>query len=605
MTTLYSGYEARHTDGDIIDQEQMNVVFDPSTRLIIEAPAGYGKTKTMVSKIAYFLESNQLPSTKKILTLTFSVNASLNIKNEVLNQLITLYTEKKAINLITQRVVTTNYHGFARHVLSLYGFLIHPNLVHIKQFKIIDETSTSELTDLQVGDDKKEFLKSYANSLKALGKFGGDTTRVVESLNEKKEQYVKILIENFLPNNHLTYNGILILLLELFKNFPRITSFYQSYFPIIFVDEFQDTNWLQWEILCALTGRSDLSLSSRRLYLFGDRLQRIYGFIGAIPKIFDIAQELFQMDLKELKTNHRFAADSKLGKIDRVLRKNADDVRNPQIPFEVEIPVFESNTQTETSQKVITFTKSTLENDSSSTLAILVRNGLSNTTTREILTALRSAQVKFFYALYKEDDQDYIDFHKRCTEIWLNGLRKGIRSIRSMQKFVAQEVSHFPATEINRSLSVLLTLLLEKVKKEYSFLSFEEKSEVIIETLANRGLKQHLDLVTDSRVLLATVHGAKGLQWDYVIMPDVQRFCFPPTPFCFYTCGSCNIDWTKKKDEFEQAFLEELSVFYVAVTRAKKDIVFLFSNRYTFNNGKTQNSPLSCLLKLPGLIRVE
>lgn len=605
MTTLYSKFEGHHTHGGIIDQDQMNVIFNPSKRLIVEAPAGYGKTKTMVSKIAYLLEINQLPNTKKILALTFSVNASLKIKNEILNQLGALFTGQTALNLITQRVETSNYHGFGRHVLTLYGFLIHPNLVHINQFKVIDETSKRDLEDLQLEDDEKVFLESYAGSLKTIGKFGVNNTRVASFLNENREHYINILLEKFIPNNYLTYNGILILTLALFDNFSQVASFYQSYFPIIFVDEFQDTNWLQWKILCALTGRSELPLSTRRLYLFGDRMQRIYGFIGAVPNIFDIAQNIFQMDLIKLKTNHRFATDSKLGKLDRVLRANAENIRNPQIPFAIDIPIIENSTQAETSQKVVDCIQKIFATDSSSTLAILVRNGLGNTTTKKIYTALQTAKINFFFALYKEDDQDYIDFHKKCTDIWLDGLQKGLRSFRSAQKFIDQELAQFPATELNYSLSVLLKLLLEKVQKEYMFLSFEEKSGIILETLANRGLKQHLDLVTDSRVILATVHGAKGLEWDYVIMPDIQKFCFPPAPFCIRNCANCNIDWVKRSDEFEQTFLEELSVFYVAVTRARKDIMFLFSNSITFSNGKTQNSPLSCLLKLPGLIRVE
>ncbi|MHB1480830.1 MAG: UvrD-helicase domain-containing protein [Bellilinea sp.] len=602
---MHPAFEKHHTHNGIIDQDQMNVIFNPSRRLIIEAPAGYGKTKTMVSKIAYLIETNQLPSTKKILALTFSVNASFKIKREILELIGSLLEGKTAIRLINQRVETSNYHGFGRHVLTLYGYLIHPNLVHVNHFKVIDETSKSDLRDLQLKDDDKDFLESYAGSLKAIGKPGVDAANVARYLDANREKYINILLEKFVPNNYFTYNGILLFTLALFNDYPQAASFYQAYYPIMFVDEFQDTNWLQWKILSALTGGRRLPSTIRHLYLFGDRVQRIYGFIGAVPNIFDIAKGVYQMDLIKLNTNHRFATDSKLGKIDRVLRANAENIRNPEMPFSVKIPIIENSTQAETSKNVLARTQEILDTDSSSTVAILVRTGLSNTTTKEIYTALRAAKIPFFFALYKEDDQDYIDFHKKCSDIWLCGIQKGFRSFKSAQSFMSQEVALFPSTEVNYSLTVLLKLLLDKVQKEYTFLSFEEKAGMIIDTLTNRGLKQHLDLVTDSRVILATVHGAKGLEWDYVIMPDVQKFCFPPAPFCINNCVNCNIDWTKRSTEFEQAILDELSVFYVAVTRARKDVIFLFSNTITFNSGKTQNSPLSCLAKLPGLIRVE
>jgi DNA helicase II / ATP-dependent DNA helicase PcrA len=606
MTTLRSIFERHHTHNEIMDQDQVDVIFNQTSRLIVEAPAGYGKTRTMVSRIAYLIASDQLPGAKKILALTFSVNASFKIKREILDQVRLLFEDKAALRLINRRVETSNYHGFGRRILTLYGYLIHPNLVHINQFKVVDETSKSDLKDLALEDGEKVFLDLYAGSLKSIGKPGVDINAVVKFLNSNRKQYIDLLLEKFVSNNYLTYNGILLFTLALFDFFPQVAAFYQEYFPIVFVDEFQDTNWLQWKILSALTGGRTLPSTNRHLYLFGDRVQRIYGFIGAIPNIFDIAQRIYQMDLIKLNTNHRFDINSKLGKIDRVLRANAENVRNPKVSITVELPITENGTQAEVSERVLACTQEILGQHPDATIAILVRTGLSNTTTKVIYNALRAANINFFFALYKEDDQDYIDFHKNCFEIWLRGLQKGsFRSIKAAQSYMNQEVKKLPPSEVNSSLAALLKLLLEKVQKEYTFLPFEEKAAIIFDTLANRGLKQHLDLVTDARVILATVHGAKGLEWDYVIMPDIQKFCFPPAPFCIGTCAYCNIDWTKRSTEFEQAFLEELSVFYVAVTRAKKDVILLFSNTITFNNGKIKDSPLSCLAKLPGLVRVR
>lgn len=58
------------------DEKQLEIIFSPNKRLLVEAPAGYGKTHTMVSRIAYLISIGKLPVPKKLLALTFSVNAA-------------------------------------------------------------------------------------------------------------------------------------------------------------------------------------------------------------------------------------------------------------------------------------------------------------------------------------------------------------------------------------------------------------------------------------------------------------------------------------------------------------------------------------------------
>lgn len=604
MNNLRAIFEKHHTHNSLIDQDQVSVIFNQSKRLIIEAPAGYGKTKTMVSRIAYLIVSDQLASTKKILTLTFSVNAAYKIRREVLDQVKELFEDKAAARLISQRVEASNYHGFCRRVLKMYGYLLHPNLKNINEFKIVDETKDNELSDLPVDNCDKEFLKSYSSSLKTIGKPNIDPIQVEKYLEENRAHYIDLLIKKFVPSNHFTYNGILLVVIHLFACFPQVSAFYKKYFPIIFVDEFQDTNWLQWMVLQLFVGENLISSKCQHLYLFGDRVQRIYGFIGAIPDIFDRAKTTFDMGIIKLRTNHRFDINSKLGKIDCVLRANAENLRMAETPITVNVPIFENSSQIEIGGNVIRYTQKLLENQPDRKVAIVVRNGLNNTTTKEIYNALRVAGLGFFFALFNEDDQEYIAFHKNCFDVWLKCLQTGtFRSFKNAQKYMNDEVARLPSSEVNSSLSVLLKLLMGKVQKEYSFLSFEEKSEIILDTLANRGLKQHLDLVKSSQVVLVTVHGSKGLEWDYVIIPDVNKFCFPPAPFCInQRCNNCIIDWSNSSLQFEQAFLEELSVFYVAVTRAKEDVIFMFSNSVKFNKGGISVAPLSCLVQLPGII---
>lgn len=100
------------------DEKQLEVIFSTDNRLLVEAPAGYGKTNTMVSKIAYMLATNQIPNPKKLLALTFSVNAAYKIKKDITNDIPELLENfDKKIN-INDKIFVSNYHGFCRSILK-------------------------------------------------------------------------------------------------------------------------------------------------------------------------------------------------------------------------------------------------------------------------------------------------------------------------------------------------------------------------------------------------------------------------------------------------------------------------------------------------------
>lgn len=100
------------------DERQLDVIFSDSPRLIVEAPAGYGKTTTMISRIAYLFASGQIPNPKRILGLTFSVNAALKVKREVAGKLPLLLGLQNSPVSIGEKVTITNYHGFCKGILK-------------------------------------------------------------------------------------------------------------------------------------------------------------------------------------------------------------------------------------------------------------------------------------------------------------------------------------------------------------------------------------------------------------------------------------------------------------------------------------------------------
>lgn len=150
---------------------------------------------------------------------------------------------------------------------------------------------------------------------------------------------------------------------------------------------------------------------------------------------------------------------------------------------------------------------------------------------------------------------------------------------------------------------------------KYSILNDEDKFSFLIDAFENRSLKQNMEFIEDD-VLVSTVHGAKGLEWQYVILPDMEQCVFPNYPSLCRICLTkhnnvlgdfckINMQHTEKGSELEKLYLDTLSVFYVAVTRARRQ-VFLSSSSYRVDKMlDNKKSLISCLLSLPGIEIVQ
>ena len=130
--------EAKHA-GDV---EQLRFVFSDDKKIIVTAPAGCGKTTAMVSKIAWELSSGHILSNKKVLAMTFSVNAAMKIK-DALKTLLPNLVEN--VQQYISKVDVANYHNFAMRILFKHGYSLNPEFVHLSEFKIVDESSITNI----------------------------------------------------------------------------------------------------------------------------------------------------------------------------------------------------------------------------------------------------------------------------------------------------------------------------------------------------------------------------------------------------------------------------------------------------------------------------
>lgn len=577
------------------DKEQLEVIFSDTDRLIVEAPAGYGKTKTMISKIAYILASGKLPKPKKILALTFSVNAAYKIKKDVSEQLPKILA-LGAFNLsrINESVFISNYHGFCRHILKLYGYLVHDNLKNIDTIKSIDDSDIQAMTNLGIGvayEDAKQ-LSDLSDAIKNVnGKY----------IQENRRAYLKKVTSYFIPSNYITYNSIILYTLQLFDDYPEILKFYHRYFSVVIVDEFQDTNIINYALL-----RHLISDSTKAIFV-GDPLQRIYGFIGAVSNLMEIAKKTFGMHEIKLKENYRFKDNLKMILLDKNIRLNAERPSDPAIERNAVVDLEIFRDQDDEGEWVRNKIEEITKQGGLVKVAVLVRGRGQNV--QKIIESLDNGEVDYFYGLYTDDDPDYINFHQRCLNIFISHIKDSDRITRiNMRRFYdrVQRVFKKQNLPVIQSLLELLKIFMDRLTDQYYFLTNEDKIIFVLDTFENRALKQQMEYI-EKNVILSTVHGAKGLEWDYVILPDMEQYVFPNY---FSLCGSCNYKHNKILEGFcklvynegiERKFLEELSVFYVSVTRAKKDVYFSSSARRIHYSGQEKDTYVSCLLSLPGI----
>lgn len=117
--------------------------------------------------------------------------------------------------------------------------------------------------------------------------------------------------------------------LELFKKHDSVKAFYSNYYPLIIVDEFQDTNCIAWNLIERIIN------DDTKLLFLGDPLQKIYGFIGALPSLMNDATEEYSMKKVALSKNYRFRDNLQMLLLDANIRLNA------QLGFDLQIAIMQ------------------------------------------------------------------------------------------------------------------------------------------------------------------------------------------------------------------------------------------------------------------------
>ena len=298
---------------DTLNPMQREAVFTTEGPLLVLAGAGSGKTRALTHRVAYLIEEKGVKPWN-ILAITFTNKAAGEMRERV-NQLVDFGADS---------VWVSTFHSLCVRILRRFI----ENLGYTTDFSIYDSDDTKTLMkqifkDLEVNQKvlkergvlgvissaKNEMISPEEFLLSA--KADGDSR--LQRIGELYMEYQKRLKKN----NALDFDDLLVKTVELFQAKQEVLEYYQDRFRYIMVDEYQDTNTVQFKLVSLLAAKY------RNICVVGDDDQSIYRFRGAnIKNILSFEETFPGAKVIKLEQNYR-STKMILDSANEVIKNNA------------------------------------------------------------------------------------------------------------------------------------------------------------------------------------------------------------------------------------------------------------------------------------------
>ena len=273
--------------GELNNQQKEAVNCSEGNKLIL-AGAGSGKTKVLTCRVAKLIQDfNIKPS--NILALTFTNKAANEMKQRIENLL----------RISSQGLWFGTFHGICRRFLKIHwqdaGISEFFTILDSQdQLRIIKRVIKSRNLDEKIYDPKA--LQSFINSRKDKGERVSKSSGKDDTYRDIFRDYEEARIQT----KSLDFADLILTTYETLKNKPELLKYYNNRFQHIKVDEFQDTNTLQFNLLKTLNGEKG------SLYAVGDDDQSIYAWRGARSKNIQLFKNEFSnVEMFKLEQNYR------------------------------------------------------------------------------------------------------------------------------------------------------------------------------------------------------------------------------------------------------------------------------------------------------------
>ncbi|WP_122642069.1 DNA helicase PcrA [Luxibacter massiliensis] len=295
---------------DTLNDKQREAVYHTEGPLLILAGAGSGKTRVLTHRIAYLIGEKGV-NPWNILAITFTNKAAGEMRERV----------DSLVGFGAESIWVSTFHSACVRILRRYidrlgydnNFTIYDTddqktvMKDVCRLAGIDTKVYKERSLLgAISSAKNELVTPQEYELNATGDFGKQ--KIAAAYKEYEKQ--------LRANNALDFDDLLLKTVQLFQTQPDVLEHYQERFRYIMVDEYQDTNTVQFKFVSLLAGKY------KNLCVVGDDDQSIYKFRGAnIKNILNFEQEFSEAQVIKLEQNYRSTSNI-LNAANAVIRNN-------------------------------------------------------------------------------------------------------------------------------------------------------------------------------------------------------------------------------------------------------------------------------------------
>lgn len=609
-----------------LNAKQKEAVLATEGPLLIVAGAGTGKTKTLTHRIYQLIHQGVHP--QNILAITFTNKAAKEMRERVMHMLGNNYGEAPFMK---------TFHSLGVYILR--RFSREAGLK--KDFAILDTTDTQKIIkeamekhgiNPKIHEPKK--IRSFISSRKSDGVTAEGFSKATHSSFTEIVSAVWLTYEELKSKESgVDFDDLLLKTLELLSKNTEVRTVLQNQWKYIHIDEYQDTNKVQYDIVRLLAEKH------HNLCVVGDTDQNIYSWRGAnLRNILNFEKDYSEAQVILLEENYR-SSKNILTAADEVIKKNtarihktlttqqgdgekinlfvsmneadeafhlarkaADLIKNGSSPMEIAV-LYRTNFQSRVLEEAFLrenvpyqllgtkfFERKEIKDAVSYIRAAFNRDGLSDL--KRIINEPKrglgpAALIKIFAGLASELSPAQAKSYQSFVAI-LDGIENFSKDHTpgELARYVIEKTGFYDFYKQGSEEDH------ERLENLEELVTYATKYDDLTTMLEDIALQSDQDQLDDKNkkdgVRLMTIHASKGLEFDYVFIGGLEQGLFPHDGF------------DEKKSVEDQE--EERRLFYVALTRARKKLMLSYAMMRTIYGEQTFNEPSEFLADIPNEI---
>ncbi len=617
-----------------LNEEQKKVVTQTDGPILVLAGPGSGKTRALTYKIAYLLLEKNV-NVDEILAVTFTNKAAKEIKERVLRLIEESRDESPSTEWGSGNRKTPNWIGTFHSVCVRLLRMEAGNLEVDRNFVIYDTEDSLKLikeayTELNYSPKDLNQNAVLSTISKAKSEMVSPKVFAAQSSGnfffEKVSKIYPLYVKKLQDNNAFDFDDLLAQTVELFKTHPEVLEKYSSMFKYVLIDEYQDTNRVQYTLAKLLSSKHN------NITVVGDISQSIYSWRGAdYRNMVQFQNDYPSVNVLSLAKNYR-STNKIVQSARNLIENNATHIKIDLYTDNGEgddIVLYEAENERDEARYIVDTIMLNLDSEADfetmpttakkySNFAVLYRtNAQSRAIEEAFITAGMPYKIVGGVRFYdRREVRDLLAYlrvfaNKKDTVSWARCVNTPPRKIG---KVALQKIadSHYDLDliedltkiewkkYIENAQAMSPVELVDAILKDFGYLEYlndgsedslsrienikelrtvarqYDSLENFLETIALVESSSKPDLGNEDAVVLMTLHSAKGLEFEHVFLVGLEEGIFPHSRAM------------ADPKELE----EERRLCYVGITRAKKYLHMTYTRRRTFF-GQTNSTIVS------------